>query len=76
VKVIYYCYGGTHSSVVTAAIHLKYLPEDRVPRADELMAVSRFDKAERHDIGVPYYMGTDELGNDIYVLGTGGAKNI
>jgi hypothetical protein len=30
-KIIYHCYGGTHSSVIAAAIHLGLLPEDRVP---------------------------------------------
>ena len=35
-RIIYYCYGSAHSSVVAAAIHLAKLPSRRLP------SISRF----------------------------------
>jgi hypothetical protein len=33
--IIYNCYGGTHSSILASAIHLKKLPIDRIPSKQE-----------------------------------------
>lgn len=75
IKIIYTCYGGAHSSPVAAAIHLGWLPEDRVPSAAELLDIPRFDRASKKDHGVPELMGQDSLNNEVYVLGRGaGAK--
>ena len=71
VKVVYTCYGGTHSSPVAAAIHLGWLPADREPVPEELLRVPRFDRAKSGDFGRIERMGRDEAGHDVYVLGRG-----
>lgn len=67
--VIYHCYGGAHSSVVAAAVHLGLLPRDRKPSPDELWSVRYFDKQDSHDAGRIRLMGTDCHDNEIYILG-------
>lgn len=68
-KVIYHCYGGAHSSVTAANIHLGRLPRDRVPNYDELVHQNFFDRQKAEDTGKIIHMGTDAQGNDIYVVG-------
>lgn len=68
-KIIYHCWGGSHSSVVCAAIHLGILPCDRAPSAAELRALPQFDRQTKRDHGRIFYMGRDEWGNDVYFLG-------
>jgi hypothetical protein len=38
-KIIYCCYGGSHSSVTAAAIHLDMLPLTRKPTSAELLSI-------------------------------------
>ncbi|MDK2984634.1 MAG: hypothetical protein PWQ96_276 [Clostridia bacterium] len=68
-KVIYHCYGGAHSSVTAAAIHLGYLPENRTPSAKEIMQVPLYDKHTDSDHGKIFLFGIDEHNNEIYVVG-------
>lgn len=68
-KIIYHCYGGTHSSVTAAGIHLGMLPRDRVPEYRELVKQKLFDRQEGCDIGKIVSMGRDGLGNEIYIVG-------
>lgn len=68
-KVIYHCYGGAHSSVTAANIHLERLPRDRAPLYSELAGQNLFDRQKVSDTGKIRYMGTDRQGNDIYVAG-------
>lgn len=68
-KIIYHCYGGTHSSVTAAGIHLGLLPRDRVPGYDELLRQNLFDRQDISDLGKIVHMGHDGLGNEIYVVG-------
>lgn len=68
-KIIYHCYGGTHSSVTAAGIHLGRLPRDRVPKYKELLNQDLFDRQEGCNIGKMVFMGRDGLGNEIYVAG-------
>lgn len=75
-KIVYQCFGGTHSSVIAAAMHLGLLCRDRVAGVQEIVAVSRFDTATPDDMGVPYEMGTDEHGNTVYVLGVGKLEQV
>jgi len=67
--IIYHCYGGAHSSVVMAAIHLGHLPMERVPSNSEIMAMPLYEKMEGEEHGSFFYCGRDEFGNDVYVLG-------
>ncbi len=68
-KIIYNCYGGTHTSVMAAALHLGILKEDRFPSYRELMACPYFDKVNKKDVGKLFFMGKDEKGHEVYVLG-------
>lgn len=68
-KIIYHCFGGAHSSVTAANIHLGRLPKDRVPRNEELIGQYLFDCHKITDTGKMIFMGRDIFGNDIYVVG-------
>lgn len=70
-RIVYTCYGGTHSSTVAAAIHLGTLPRDKVPTPKQLMATPLFDTVESSDRGRLIRAGTDGRGNEVYVLGRG-----
>lgn len=75
-KIIYHCYGGAHSSVTASAIHLGWLPEDRIPRDGELLCLPYFDRPINKDHGHIRFMGIDEFENEIYVVGRRNAKKI
>ena len=75
-KVIYYCYGSSHSSVVAAAIHLGNLPACTIPCFQDIMTLPYYDKATTDGLGTCTYMGTDDAGCDVYILGTGPARRI
>lgn len=68
-KIIYHCYGGTHSSVTAAALHLGWLPSDRLPTIEKLLQTPYFDTRTSKEFGYITFMGTDERGNEIYVVG-------
>jgi hypothetical protein len=68
-KLFYYCFGGAHTSVTCASIHLGFLPDNRIPRPDEFLAVPYYDKMDNDKLGTPVYVGRDEFGWDIYVMG-------
>jgi len=76
-KYIYFCWGGAHSSVTAAAIHLGNLPSDRVATVSEILQTQRFDLATDADMGRLFRMGCDEQGNEVFILGLGpGHKQI
>ncbi|MFU0799194.1 MAG: DUF3189 domain-containing protein [Xylanivirga thermophila] len=75
-KIVYHCFGGAHTSITCAAIHLNFLPHDRIPRFNEFKAVPFYDKMDKEDVGMPLYMGQDDLGYDIYVMGMSGGKDV
>ncbi len=71
---IYNCYGGTHSSSLAAAVHLKKLPLDRIPTKEEILNVDQFNKLTYRDMGRIIYRGTDEEGNKVFSVGRGTSK--
>ncbi|OAT86409.1 DUF3189 family protein [Desulfotomaculum copahuensis] len=75
-KIIYYCFGGTHSSVTAAAIHLGLLPRDRLPPAGEIAAIPWFDRRDTRQQGIPAFLGRDDRGNEVYVLGWPGRPQL
>lgn len=75
-KVIYCCYGSSHSSVVAAAIHLGTLPLSPIPCSLDIMNLPYYDKVTTDELGACTYMGTDDTGCDVYILGTGPARRI
>ena len=68
-KIVYYCWGGSHSSVTAAGIHLGLLPSSRIPSAKEFMAVPYYDKQTEDQHGVYWFMGIDEKGNEVFIIG-------
>lgn len=66
--VIYHCVGGAHSSVVASAIHLKKLPEDKIPSIDDILNISYFDAMTIKDRGKIVFRGTDEGGHRVYTM--------
>ncbi|MGB9791276.1 MAG: DUF3189 family protein, partial [Thermacetogeniaceae bacterium] len=69
IKVIYHCYGGSHSSVTAAGIHLGLLPRERVASAEELLKLPHFDAAEKIVHGHFRYMGKSGSEIEVYALG-------
>lgn len=66
---IYHCYGGSHSSVTAAGIHLGLLPRDRTATARELLKLSHFDAFEKIIHGHFRYIGRYRSGVAVYALG-------
>lgn len=66
--IIYHDVGGTHSTVVAAAIHLNYLPMNQIPTKSEILNIPLFDRLEKKDIGRLIYHGNDEYKNAVYTL--------
>lgn len=68
-KVIYHCYGGSHSSVTAAGIHLGLLPRDRIASAEELLKLPHFDAVEKIVHGHFRYIGRTCSETEVYALG-------
>jgi len=69
--IIYNCYGGTHSSILASAIHLKELPTDRIPTKQEILNIKYFNNLTYRDMGRLIFHGTDDDGNQVYTIGRG-----
>ncbi|MDA8096212.1 MAG: DUF3189 family protein [Clostridia bacterium] len=67
--VIYHCYGGTHSSVLAAAVHTGYLAPGGLPSKEEIEELPHFDGRDGKDIGKLCHYGRDENGNEVYIVG-------
>ncbi len=68
-NIIYNCYGGSHSSVTAAAIHLGLINCGQTPCAKELWKLPYYDAQVKKDHGALFFVGTDELGHHVYVAG-------
>jgi hypothetical protein len=68
-KVIYHCYGGAHSSVTAANIHLGLLPGAGFPSYRDLVNQKLFDFNQVADSGRICFMGRDQAGNEVYIVG-------
>lgn len=68
-RIIYHCYGGSHSSVTAASIHLGYLPDDRIPSYHDFMELPFYEKQDNSDHGHLRLMGIDDFGNEIFIVG-------
>ncbi|HHT64733.1 MAG: DUF3189 family protein [Caldicoprobacterales bacterium] len=75
-KLFYCCYGGAHTSVTCASIHLGHLPSDRTPEAYEFAGIPFYDKMENRKLATPVFMGRDLLGWDIYIMGMKNARQL
>ncbi len=72
--IIYNCYGGTHSSILTSAVHLGILPSNRIPSKQEILNTEYFNKLHYKDMGRLIFHGMDEYGNKVYTIGRGTSK--
>lgn len=68
-KVVYHCYGGAHASPTAAAIHLGFLPRDRLPTLADFRKVPYFDFMTGSQHGKLLKVGNDHQGNEIFILG-------
>ncbi|WP_152658246.1 DUF3189 family protein [Oceanobacillus sp. CFH 90083] len=66
---IYNDYGGTHTTSLAAAYHLKKLPVNRMLTKEEIMHVRYFNKLTKHDLGKLIFHGVDEDGHAVYTIG-------
>ncbi|MGX4669970.1 DUF3189 family protein [Cerasibacillus sp. JNUCC 74] len=66
---IYNDYGGTHTTSLAAAYHLKKLPTNRTLTKDEIINVDYFNKLTKEDFGKFIFHGIDEDGNPVYTIG-------
>lgn len=68
--VIFQCYGGTHTSVVAAAIYTGRLPRQRLPDPGELDGLPYFDRVDAGRVGNLHFCGVDAYQNPVFVLGS------
>lgn len=66
---IYHCYGGSHSSVTAAAVHVGLLDPGSLPTKQVLLSLPYFDTQKSDDHGVLQYLGEDEEGNLVFSVG-------
>lgn len=75
-KIIYHCYGGAHSSVTAASIHLGWLTETKKPSLNDLYNLPYFDQQINQDHGQLRLLGNDQFDNQIYIIGRQSFKKI
>lgn len=66
---IYNDFGGTHSTAIAAAYHLRKLPENQKLTKNEILQIDFFNKLTTSDMGRIVFHGDDEEGNSVYSLG-------
>lgn len=71
---IYNDFGGTHTTALAAAYHLKQLPLDRKLTTEEILNVNYFNKLQTSDMGKLIFHGIDEDGHPVYTIGRGSSK--
>lgn len=74
--IIYNCYGGTHSSILTSSVHLNILPNNDIPTKEKILELKYFNKLTYKDMGKLILHGVDNEGNKVYSLGRGTSKAI
>lgn len=71
-NIIYHCYGGTHSSVLAAAVHTGLLDPKRAPSASDIVCLPFFDTRDGDDYGRLCAYGRDDRGHRVFILGRRG----
>ncbi len=67
-KVVYHCFGGTHSSVIAASLHTGLFCR-RSPENRYLFRLPLFNTQDGASRGKLHFYGIDENGNRVYVIG-------
>lgn len=69
-KILYHCYGGTHSSILAAAVHTGMLTPGEVPAPERFLSLPLYDQQDDNDYGRIHYYGRDPAaGYPVYVVG-------
>ncbi|NBJ71373.1 MULTISPECIES: DUF3189 family protein [Clostridia] len=66
---IYNDYGGTHTTSLAAAYHLRKLPSNKKLTKEDILNVDYFNKLTKNDFGKLIFHGIDEEGNPVYTVG-------
>jgi hypothetical protein len=67
---IYNDYGGTHTTSLAAAYHLKQLPQsEKKLTTEQILHVNYFNQLTHADFGKLIFHGIDEDGNPVYTIG-------
>lgn len=73
-KIFYYCYGGAHSSVIAAALHMDKISYPL--NYEQVLNFPYFDLITPRQKGLPILLGKDNEGNEIYFVGYGKNKEM
>jgi hypothetical protein len=72
---IYNDYGGTHTTALAAAYHLKQITQsERKLTTEEILNVKFFNKLTKNDSGKIIFHGIDENGDSVYTIGRKSSK--
>lgn len=72
---VYHDFGGTHTTSLAAAYHLKILKNTgEILSEDEILSVPYFNKLKKKDAGRFIFHGEDEDGNHFYSIGRRSSK--
>lgn len=71
---IYNDYGGTHTTSMAVAYHLKKLPNSRTLTKNEILNIDYFNKLTHSDMGKIIFHGVDTEGNSVYTIGRKSTK--
>jgi len=67
---IYHDFGGTHTTAIAAAYHLKLLyPDAAKLTKEEILAIPYFNQLKKKDAGKILFHGMDDEGNPVYTIG-------
>jgi len=69
-KVIYSCYWGSYLAVVAASLHLGLINGQEFLSVEKIMNLPLFGKLKKQDLGEMIFMGSDNRGRQVYVMGT------
>ncbi|WP_416825438.1 DUF3189 family protein [Ectobacillus polymachus] len=73
---IYNDFGGTHTTALAAAYHLKKLSIYQELTKEEILNVPYFNQLTTSDMGKIIFHGIDEEGNSVYTVGRGASKHM
>lgn len=72
---IYNDYGGTHTTALAAAYHLKeIIQSEQKLTKEEILNVNYFNQLTKKDAGRIIFHGTDENGDSVYTIGRKSSK--
>ncbi|CAM3236697.1 DUF3189 family protein [Sporolactobacillus spathodeae] len=73
---IYNDFGGTHTTALAAAYHLKKISGSQKLTKAEILSVPYFNKLNASDMGKFIFHGQDDDGNSVYTVGRGASKHL